>query len=157
MRAFWVVIPLTFAFLFAASPVALCESRAAGPVLGVTPYVVAAITVNVTAPPAHAGPRMASGGSPEIKLVNGKPLMRLTAEANGQTIEAPQGTYILLRFSAESGALGFTVSPSGILEAPKGIYHLPEGAIGMLRATQTGTVRVVVQGIQPRPKRSGPL
>jgi len=155
MRSFWVVLPLTFAFLFAAAPVALCQSRAAGPGPGVTPYMVAAITVNVTAPPPHAGPRTASGGSPEIKLVNGKPLMRLTAEFNGQTIEAPQGTYILLRFSAQSGALGFTVSPPGILEAPKGIYHLPEGAIGMLRATHTGTARVLVQGIQPRPGRSG--
>jgi hypothetical protein len=158
MRSVGMILLLTFAFLFAATPAALCQGQGGGQrcrkPCGVPGQEVAAITVNVTAAPAKAEARAAAKGRPEIKMVNGQPLMRLTAEANGQTVEAPQGTYILLRFSVASGAVGFTVTPPGILEPPKGIYHLPSGAIGILRAAQIGTAKVVVAGIQPRPGSS---
>jgi hypothetical protein len=107
---------------------------------------VATVTLQITAAPAHAQAqaRAAAPGKPAIKTVNGKPLMRLSSEQNGQTIEAPQGTFILLRFP---GATGFVVNPPGILEPPPGRYHFPNGVIGMVRAVSGGTATLIVRGL----------
>ncbi|HXZ81211.1 MAG TPA: G1 family glutamic endopeptidase [Terriglobales bacterium] len=113
---------------------------------------LAKYTVDVTPAPPRAEARAATKGRPEIKLVNGKPFMRITPEMTGQRIEAPQGTALLIRFSQESGARGFSVTPRGVLEAPRGIVHLPHGTIGLLRAVGPGTATIAVHGVPPRTK-----
>ena len=110
---------------------------------------MASYTLEVTAAP-RVEARAATKGHPEIKLLNGKPVMHLTPELSAQSLEAPQGTLIFVSARPQSGALGFTVSAPGVLEPPSGIYHMPRNVLGLLLAVHPGTVTVSVWGT-PRP------
>jgi hypothetical protein len=145
------IVSLALLSFFSAPPTASAQARSRPIVSDVQAQNVATFTVHVTAAPAHAEARAATPGRPEIKLINGKPLMSLTGEANARTSEVPQGTFILLRASPQSGAVGYTVTPPGILEPPPGVYHLPNGAIGILRAVNLGAATVTIKGLPRRP------
>jgi hypothetical protein len=103
--------------------------------------VVATITVSVTG--------QAATGRGVVVLtrekINGQWVATLGKEHSGKTVAVRTGTYLLLRFGATSGAIGFEFSPPGILEPSAGSVHLPNGAIGMLRAIHPGTAQIIVK------------
>lgn len=138
-----------FSFL-ALIPVALSQTKPRPMVSDSSVDNVATFTIQVTSAPTRAEARAAAKGRPEIMLVNSKPLMRLTEEFSNQSVEAPQGTLILLHASPQSGAVGFTISPPGILEPPPGVYHLPKNVIGILHAAKLGTAVVSMKGFPAR-------
>jgi hypothetical protein len=111
----------------------------------------ATITVTVSEAPAKAEARIAAAGQPAISLINGKPVMRLAPEHNNKTVDTPQGTTIFLHFGADSGAVGYTISGAGVVEPLPGVYHLPNGTIGILRAIGPGTATIKIKSTGRRP------
>lgn len=106
---------------------------------------VAVITVNVTT----SQPSLAEGLIPKIETINGKSLVKLSREENGQIVAIKAGTYILLKFDAASGAGGFEFGPPGIVEPPPGTYHLPKDVIGILQAVNPGTATIAIKRTRP--------
>jgi hypothetical protein len=110
------------------------------------PREVARITVLVTAQPSQEKGVVTS----KAETVNGKLLVRVGIQESGKEIAVAPGTYLLLRFDASSGAVGFDFSPPGILEIPQGRYHLPKDVIGILRGVNPGTATISVKELRPR-------
>ncbi len=139
-----ILFVILFSLLIAADAFPQAPARAT--VTDTNTQDVASITVQVTAAPAHAEERRATPGHPEIRVINGKALMNLDASVSLQPIEAPQGTYFLVHSPAESGAVGYTLSPPGILEPAPGIHHLPANAVGLVIAVNPGTAKITIKG-----------
>jgi hypothetical protein len=60
-----------------------------------------------------------------------------------QPVVVPIGTTVLLNFGVSSAS--HVVTPArGVLEVPPGTFHLPNGAIGLLRAVGAGTAKITV-------------
>src|SRR5260370_19971638 len=82
-----------------------------------------------------------------VQVVNGKKSLEVREEDHGQTLDVPEGTIIFLRFPSASHTTRFVVDPpGGVLETPAGIYHMPNGVVGLLKAVGTGTATVTVRG-----------
>jgi Peptidase A4 family/Putative Ig domain len=82
-----------------------------------------------------------------VQVVNGKKSLEVREEDHGQTLDVPEGTIIFLRFPSASHTTRFVVDPpGGVLESPAGIYHMPNGVVGLLKAVGTGTATVTVRG-----------
>jgi Peptidase A4 family/Putative Ig domain len=136
--------------LFCSASLTLAQSRTRPVFSDRSVTDIASFTIHVTKPLAHPEARLATKGQPEIKLLNGKALMKLNAEFSGQSIEAPQGTYFLLRFPASLHPAGFTISSPGVLQPAPGTYFLPRDAIGLLHAVNEGSVKISVKGFRSR-------
>jgi Putative Ig domain len=106
--------------------------------------VIAQYTVNVGAQaPAARVIRV-----PNMEMVGGKQIMKLGRDENGQTVGLAVGNFIILRFPEVSGAMRYTIDPPhGVLESPPGIYHMPNGAIGIVQAMNAGTATITVQSV----------
>jgi hypothetical protein len=107
---------------------------------------VATLTVHVTSAPS-AGEKV-----PAVQMLQGQPSVQIGREETGQTVAISQGTYVFLRFP---GALGFEAQPPGILVSQPGVYHLPRGIVGMLRAERPGTATITLKGIPGRRLNGG--
>ena len=140
MRILAVVLVLVFVGAFVLAPGTVAQ--------GASDRSVAVFTVRVSSQPPTL-PNQAAAGRPKIEQINGHVVMTLEKQHSGQTFEIAQGNYIVLRFPAESGAVGFQVSPPGIFRIPKGIVHLPLHTLGLLKAENPGTATITVQGLAP--------
>jgi hypothetical protein len=115
---------------------------------------VATFTVTVN-PNEKAATREASAGRPKIERVNDSYMMALEKEHSGTSVEAPTGTLIELNLPPEMGATDFELSPPGILVPRTGIHHMPRDVVGILTATNEGTVTIHVFGARSAAKYAG--
>lgn len=107
---------------------------------------IATITVHVTSQPSLTQGEK----TPRVEMLEGKPSVQIGKAESGSTVGVALGTYIFLCFEPSSGALGFEVQPPGILVAPPGTYHLPNGLIGLVRAEKSGMATITVKAITGR-------
>jgi len=115
---------------------------------------VATFTVTVN-PNEKAATREASAGRPKIERVHDSYMMALEKEHSGTSVEAPTGTLIELNLPPEMGATDFELSPPGILVPRTGIHHMPRDVVGILTATNEGTVTIHVFGARSAAKYAG--
>lgn len=106
---------------------------------------VATFTVTVN-PTEKATVREASAGRPKIARVNDSFVMALEKEHIGTSVEAPMGTLIEVSLPTQMGATDFELSPPGILMPRTAARHMPKGVLGLLSATNEGTVTIHVFG-----------
>jgi hypothetical protein len=134
------------------SPTALLPDIFSGPALSTATTADAPVTFIVRVYSLQTLPRP----DPDVRspiVVNGRSVLTLSEEFNGDTAAVPVGTLILLHFPNPIPTRRYAVIPAaGVVEPVSSIYHTPNGTIGLLVARAPGIARVVVSVV---PGQSG--